>query len=321
MVGFAPRMDVAVTSLAETSIEHRYAALDGVRLHYVEAGAATARPGTSPVILLHGFPEFWYAWRHQIPAFARAGLRVIAPDMRGYGESDEPSGFASYDVETLADDVAQLVRAIGAERATIVGHDWGGMVAWWFAMRHPDLLDRLVVLNCPHPARQLAMTFDPAQLRRSFDMLFFQLGRHVRAYSSQLPKLPELLLERGGFARLRKVLAGDTARPDAFADVDFERHAGAWRGGFETMLNYYRALVRRSPWALRRQLRTIDKPVQVIWGARDRHVGFEYAEPPAKWVWHCRFDVIDDATHWVHLDVPSRVNQLVLDFVLPARWA
>jgi pimeloyl-ACP methyl ester carboxylesterase len=297
-------MDVAVTSLADTTIEHRYAALDHVNLHYVEAHPPTPRLGASPVILLHGFPEFWYAWRHQIPAFARAGLRVIAPDMRGYGDSDKPRGIASYSVETLADDVAQLVRAIGAQRATIVGHDWGGMVAWWFAMRHPELLDRLVVLNCPHPARQLAMTFDPAQLRRSLYMLFFQL-----------PRLPERLLARNGFAQLRKVLVGDTARPDAFAATDLERYAGAWNGGFEAMLNYYRALLQRSPWAMRRMLRTIDTPVQVIWGARDRHIGFEYAEPPAKWVWHCRFDVIDDATHWVHLDVPTRVNALILDFL------
>ncbi|HET6586027.1 MAG TPA: alpha/beta hydrolase [Nannocystaceae bacterium] len=293
-------MDVAVTSLAETSIEHHHAELDGVRLHYVEAGPRTGRP----IVLLHGFPEFWYAWRHQIPALARAGLRVIAPDMRGYGESDKPRGVASYAVETLADDVAGLVRAVGAERATIVGHDWGGIVAWWFAMRHPELLDRLVVLNCPHPGRQLAMTFDPAQLRRSFYMLFFQL-----------PKLPELLLAHGGSARLKAGLARDAAHRDAFGDVDLERYGGAWAGAFEPMLNYYRALLRRSPWTLRRQLRTIDKPVQVIWGARDRHLGFEYAEPPAKWVWHCRFDVIDDATHWVHLDVPARVNALILDFL------
>jgi pimeloyl-ACP methyl ester carboxylesterase len=294
----------AVTTLAQTSIEHRHATLSDVRLHYVEARPVAPRRGASPVVLLHGFPELWYAWRHQIPALAAAGLHVVAPDMRGYGTSDKPKDVESYAIERLCDDVAELVRSLGAERATIVGHDWGGIVAWWFAMRHPELLDRLAILNCPHPARFLAMSFDPAQIRRSFYILMFQL-----------PGVAERLMSARGYARLRKALPRDAAQPDAFTPADLDRYAEAWDGALPTMVNYYRALMRRSPWAYRRLLRPIDAPVQVIWGARDPHVGFEYAEPPAKFVWHCRFDVLDDASHWVHLDEPARVNALLLDFL------
>jgi pimeloyl-ACP methyl ester carboxylesterase len=297
-------MGAALTTLADTTIEHRRATVNGVSLHYVEAGPAGPRRAASPVILLHGFPEFWYAWRNQIPALARAGLRVIAPDMRGFGDSDKPGDVASYRIETLADDVAGLVRSIGAERATIVGHDWGGIVAWWFAMRHPDLLDRLSILNCPHPGRFLSMTFDPAQVKRSWYILFFQL-----------PGVPERRMAADGYARMRKALARDAGREGAFTEADLDRYADAWNGALPTMVHYYRALMRRSPWAYRRLLRPIDKPVQVIWGARDPHIGFEYAEPPAKWVWDCRFDVLDDASHWLHLEAPDRVNALLSDFV------
>jgi len=297
-------MQASVSALGDQPLEHRHAQLDAVRLHYVEARPATPRLGAAPVILLHGFPEFWYGWRHQIPALARAGLRVVAPDLRGYGGSDKPRDVASYRMEAIADDVAQLVRAIGADRATIVGHDFGGMAAWWLAMRHPDVVERLVVMNCPHPGRQLAMMFDPKQVRRSAYILAFQL-----------PHWPERRLRAGGFALLRDRLPRDAARPDAFTPADLDRYAEAWEGSIETMLHWYRALMRRSPWAMRRALRPIDLPVQVIWGARDRHIGFEYAEPPAKWVWNCRFDVLDDATHWVHLDEPERVSTLILDHI------
>src|SRR5947209_3152164 len=125
---------------------HREVAVNGVRLHYVEAGDGP------PVVLLHGFPEFWYAWRHQLPALAAAGFRAVAPDLRGYNLSDKPPGVENYRVDRLTDDVAGLIRAIGATEAAVVGHDWGGFLAWWVAQRFPGLVHRLAVLNAPHPA-------------------------------------------------------------------------------------------------------------------------------------------------------------------------
>ena len=171
-------------------VTHRFVRLDEVRLHLVEAGEGPL------VVLLHGFPEFWYSWRFQIPVLVRAGFRVVAPDMRGYNLSDKPPGVRPYRVERLAADVAQLVERLGESRAAVVGHDWGGLVAWWFAMRHPDRLSRLSILNCPHPEHQLAMMRSRAQLRRSSYMLFFQL-----------PLLPERSLLADGGARLRVLLS------------------------------------------------------------------------------------------------------------------
>src|SRR5262245_18860577 len=126
-------------------VAFRFVDAGGVRLHVAEAGSGPL------VVLLHGFPEFWYAWRHQIPALARAGFHVVAPDMRGYNLSDKPRGVHPYRVPTLVEDVAGLIRASGAPRAAVVGHDWGGLVAWALAMQHPELVDRLVIVNSPHP--------------------------------------------------------------------------------------------------------------------------------------------------------------------------
>src|SRR5438874_5615782 len=125
---------------------HREAVVNGVRLHWVEAGDGP------PVLLLHGFPEFWYAWRHQLPALARAGFRAVAPDLRGYNESDKPHGVRNYHLDLLAADVAGLIAHLGGGRACVVGHDWGGVVAWRLAMLRPAVVERLAILNAPHPA-------------------------------------------------------------------------------------------------------------------------------------------------------------------------
>src|SRR4051794_731441 len=150
---------------------HRHAEVNGVRLHYVEAG----QRGRPAVVLLHGFPEFWYSWRNQIPALAAAGFHVIAPDMRGYNTSGKPPRVRDYRVETLVDDVVSLARQVGG-RVHLVGHDWGGVVAWLTAMWRPDVVDRLAVLNVPHPVpylREVRRGF--VQLLRSWYVFFFQL--------------------------------------------------------------------------------------------------------------------------------------------------
>jgi len=135
-------------------VHHRYAAVNGVRLHYVEAEPqpATVKGRARLCLALHGFPEFWYAWRHQIPALAGAGFRVVAPDLRGYNLSDKPAGIAAYRLEALSGDVAGLISHLGERRARVAGHDWGGAVAWHLAIQHPDLVERLAILNAPHPA-------------------------------------------------------------------------------------------------------------------------------------------------------------------------
>jgi pimeloyl-ACP methyl ester carboxylesterase len=282
----------------EQAVQHRQVAVGEVRLHYVEAGAGPL------VVLLHGFPEFWYGWRHQLPALAAAGYRAVAPDLRGYNLSDKPPGVRAYEVERLAGDVAGLVRACGAERAALVGHDWGGVVAWQVAMRHPALVERLVVLNAPHPSAIGRMLSNPVQWLRSAYILFFQL-----------PRLPEALIRANDFALLRRLFRTDPVRREAFSRQDIERYVEAFRrpGALTAALNYYRAALRRLPPAGEDALRPIEQPVLVVWGQRDRALGPELAAPDRRWVSHLRLERLPDASHWVQHDRPERVNALMLD--------
>ncbi len=279
-------------------ITHRYADLPGVRLHYVEAGAGPL------AVLLHGFPEAWFAWQHQIPALAAAGYRVVAPDMRGYNLSGKPAGIASYALDRLTDDVAALIRWCDAPRAAVIGHDWGAAVAWWFAMRHPALLEQLAILNVPHPARMAQGLRTWRQLRKSWYMFFFQL-----------PWLPEASFRAGDYAVLRGTLRRDPVRPGAFSDEDVARYvaAAAQPGALTGGMNYYRWIIRH-PRAAYAGLRRIEAPVLVIWGEQDRYLGPELAEPSARWVPNCRVERLPDASHWVQADAPERVNALLVGF-------
>ena len=197
-------------TLRRVELAHRYADLGDVRLHYVEAGQGPL------VLLLHGFPQFWYQWRHQIPALVEAGFRVVAPDMRGYNLSDKPPGVRAYRVELLARDVERLILACGERRATVIGHDWGAIVAWVAAMHYPGRVERLVILNVPHPARFVDGLLSPGQLLKSSYMFLFQI-----------PRLPEEVICAGDFALLRSALRRDPVRPGTFAADDIERYVRA----------------------------------------------------------------------------------------------
>ena len=282
--------------------KHNYADLGDVRLHYVEQGSGPL------VILLHGFPEFWYSWRRQIPVLAEAGFRVVTPDMRGYNLSDKPRGVAKYRVELLARDVERLSRALGAERAAVVGHDWGAAVAWAFAMRYPERFERLAILNVPHPATFATGLFRPAQLLRSYYIFAFQI-----------PALPEATIRAGNFRAIRRIFRDDPVNKSAFTDEDIQRYveALAQPDALTSAINYYRALFRTNPLAARRDLAVIEKPVQVIWGRRDRALGVELSRPPQEWVPNLDYHLIPDASHWVQNDQPERVNELLLGFLRP----
>ena len=283
-------------------IEHRYAQLGNVRLHYVEVGEGPL------VVLLHGFPQFWYMWRFQIPALAGAGFRVVAPDMRGYNLSEKPQGVSSYRVELLARDVERLILACGEESAMVVGHDWGAAVAWVTAMMYPERVKRLGILNVPHPERFARGLLRPAQLLRSSYMFFFQI-----------PRLPEKGLVVGDFASLRYALRNEQMHPGAFTDEDIERYVEALArpGALTAALNYYRALFRRNPLKARALLRRIEAPVMVIWGERDRYLGKELAEPDPTWVPNLRVERLPDASHFVAEDRPDEVNSLLIGFLKP----
>jgi pimeloyl-ACP methyl ester carboxylesterase len=288
-------------TLRRVELAHRYADLGDVQLHYVEAGEG------SLVLLLHGFPQFWYQWRHQIPALVEAGFRVVAPDMRGYNLSDKPHGVRAYRVELLARDVERLILACGEQTAVVVGHDWGAIAAWIAAMRHPERVEKLAILNVPHPARSLDGLLSPMQLLRSSYMFFFQI-----------PRLPEEVIRAGDFGLLRSVFRSDPVQPEALTAEDIERYieAIAQPGVLTASLNYYRALL-RNPREMRALLQRVEAPVLVIWGEKDRFLSRRLAEPPRLWVPNLvRVKRLPDASHWVAEDRPLEVNTLLLDFLL-----
>jgi pimeloyl-ACP methyl ester carboxylesterase len=287
-----------MSSTIESQLKHGDVDVgEGVRLHYVEAGEGPL------VVLLHGFPEFWYSWRHQIPVIAAAGYRVVAPDMRGYNLSSRPQGWRSYETGLLADDIAGLIRGLGEQSAYLAGHDWGAAVAYAVAMGHPEVVRRLAILNVPHPARMLEGFRTLKQLRKSWYMFFFQI-----------PKLPEHLMARDDFSFAKRSLRSDSKK--AFTDEDLERYVEAWSqpGALTGMINYYRAALRRSPGKTLKQMTPVRAKTLVIWGMRDRHLGSELAEPAREWVPDVRVERIPEATHWVQHDAPERVNELLIGF-------
>jgi pimeloyl-ACP methyl ester carboxylesterase len=280
--------------ISDDRIEVRegYADVGDVRLHYVEAGEGPL------IVLLHGFPEFWYGWRLQIAPLAAAGFRVVAPDLRGYNLSSRPDGYKAYFAEALATDVHGLIRERGAESALLVGHDWGGTAAWITAMNHPEVVDRLAILNAAHPRKLNQGLRHPSQLRKSWYFFYFQF-----------PRLPEHHVRAKDWQFFKHFL--HDARPPYTAD-DMAHYVEAWSqpGAAAAMTNYYRAAVRHSP-----KLGSISAPTLVIWGERDRYLGPTLAEPDRDDVPNLdRVERLPDASHWVHHDEAERVTQLLIDF-------
>jgi pimeloyl-ACP methyl ester carboxylesterase len=283
---------------------HHEAVVNNVRLHWVEQGAG------SLVVLLHGFPEFWWGWHRQIPALAAAGFRVVAPDLRGYNLSEKPKGARSYRASILVQDVVSLIHHLGEERAHVAGHDWGGVVAWRLAMRHPERVDRLVIANAPHPAIFSREMKRPRQFLRSWYALFFQL-----------PLLPEALFRANDYAVLERIFRRSPARPGAFTDDDVARYreAASRPGALTAMLNYYRtfarSLTRRGEGGAAGSRHTVGRPTLVIWGERDAALNPHNLDGLERYVPDLRIERIAEASHWVLADAPERVNELMIAFL------
>jgi pimeloyl-ACP methyl ester carboxylesterase len=280
-----------------------YAEIGEQRLHYVEAGDGPL------IVLLHGFPEFWYGWRRQIEPLAAAGFRVVAPDTRGYNLSSKPDGVEAYDTGQLAADIRGLIQERGAETALLVGHDWGGTIAWATAMHHPEVVDRLAILNAAHPRKLSQGLHHPDQLRRSWYFFFFDL-----------PDLPEAVVHADNWRFFRHFLRD--AHP-AYTPEEIERYIEAWSqpGAAAGMINYYRSSVRTPLKRAEEQIRPVSAPTLVIWGERDRYLRADLAEPEHDDVPNLdRVERLPNASHWVHHDEPERVTQLLIDF-FPAAGA
>ncbi|WP_323190274.1 alpha/beta hydrolase [Halostella sp. PRR32] len=297
-------------ALARTDWTHEHVTVNGVRLHYVAAGP---RDGT-PVVLLHGFPEFWYSWRRQIPALADAGYRVVAVDLRGYNVSEKPRGVAAYRVAELAADVAGLIDALADGAGHVIGHDWGGNVAWETAARHPETVESLVVMNAPHPGPLLRELKRPEQARRMWYTLLFQL-----------PWLPERLFRADDFALVGRMFREAPVRPNAFTETDVRRYkqALARSGALTSALNYYRALGRgmvkqtvgESAGGATLSRTRIDQDTLVLWGLEDAALSPRLLDGIEQWVPNVRIQRLVDTSHWVQADAPGEVNAHCLEFL------
>ena len=303
-------------ALARTAWTHEHVATNGVRLHYVAAGPESG----PPVVLLHGFPEFWYSWRHQIEALADAGYRVVAPDLRGYNVSEKPRGVSAYRVGTLARDVAAFVERVAGGEAHVVGHDWGGVVAWETAVRHPSAVASLTAMNAPHPGTFLRELRNPEQAKRSWYTFYFQL-----------PRLPEAGFRAGNFRVLETMFQEDPVRPDAFTDEDVRRYKRALGrpGALTAALNYYRALGRGTIRQAAKEVVygdddmaeatlspvRVDQPSLVLWGMADTALSPRLLDDLEEWVPNVRVQRLVDASHWVQNDAPAEVNDHLLSFL------
>lgn len=301
--------DASHPTLDAAGFRHRDVELGPVRLHLAEAGEGPT------VVLLHGFPECWWSWRHQIVALADAGYRVLAPDLRGYNTSSKPDAVADYHVDHLAADVARLVDWSGGPVRAVVGHDWGGVVAWIFGHRYPERYERLAILNAPHPAAMLReQKRNPAQLLRSWYVYFFQL-----------PWLPELVLSRPDLhARLFR---RDGVPSSAWSTEDLEvyRRALEQPGAKTAMIDWYRASVRAGLGFLDEPAPEdlppaegrgpIERPVLVLWGERDRYLGTELLEGLEKWARDVRIRRFPDVSHWIQTEAPEEVSGELVGFL------
>jgi pimeloyl-ACP methyl ester carboxylesterase len=278
------------------SIESTVRDVNGVSLHVVCAGS----PDDPLVVLLHGFPEFWYGWRRYIVPLVDAGYRVLVPDQRGYNRSDKPAGVYPYRITELSRDIVDLIATEGHDTAHVIGHDWGAAVGWDLALRYPDAVDRLGIINVPHPTVfQRTLTSNLTQLRKSWYMLLFQI-----------PRLPEWYIRRSDYDPLEAGLA--EARAGAFTETDFVQYRRAWAetGALTAMLNWYRALLRHREDPPREQ---VQAPTLILWGENDQALVPEMAPKSLEYCTEGNLERFPDATHWLPHENPDRVSSLLVD--------
>jgi len=288
---------------ADLSVAHKFVDLPFLRMHYVEVGQGPL------VVLLHGFPESWWSWRYQLEPLAKAGYRVVAPDLRGYGETGKEG---PYDLDTLATDVERFIHALGETRAHIIGHDWGGGLAWHFASKKPERVRTLTVLNCPHPVimrRALLARPSLKQLRRSWYFFFFLT-----------PLVPEWLLTRNDAeAVVRVIKASSIDRAHCSADelAPF-REAIQRPGAARAMIGWYRDIVKKgllSPLSPP-VYDDITAPTLLVWGMKDPALGFDEVVPGTeRLVRHLTIEQIAGSGHFVQSERPAEVNRALIGFL------
>lgn len=281
-------------------LEHTTISANGIDLHVVLAGPKDG----PPVVLLHGFPEFWRGWLKQIEPLADAGYRVIVPDQRGYNLSDKPKGVKPYRMNVLVADMLGLVDSLGYDKVNLVGHDWGGLVSWITAIWHPERIQKLGILNVPHPAVLHNFLFrgDLEQLRRSWYVFAFQI-----------PWLPEYFLRKNDWRNMVRSLRG-SGKIHTFTNDDIAEYKHAWSqpGALTAMINWYRAAARG--WRNKQDNWMVKVPTLMLWGMNDVALSHRMATPSMDYCINGKLHFFEDATHWVQRDEAIAVNQLLIEF-------
>lgn len=291
-------------------METTFITVNGLQMHVVMDGPKDGEP----IVFLHGFPDFWYGWHHQIPFFAAKGYRVIVPDQRGYNLSEKPKRVEEYRISVLAADINALIETLGYETVHLVGHDWGGAVAWWVATMFPQRLKTLNILNVPYPtimAKKLrggSLT----QLARSWYMFFFQI-----------PWLPEALTGIGRYEGFADMIRR-SANPGSFTDDDLKLYREAWAqpGAMTGMINWYRALLRnpgeaqaaRPSNAVKGRFK-IPTPTQILWGEKDMFLEKDLAVASLAVCEDGEVVYFPKSSHWIQHDEPDDVNRYILEFI------
>lgn len=299
-------------TVTDDEFDHATTDVNGIEMHYAEAGSGPL------VVLLHGFPEFWYAWAEHMEMLADEDYRVVAPDLRGYNRTDRPEGISSYTLPTLADDVIELIESLDDDEVILVGHDWGGIVAWRVASERPDLLSDLVTVNGPHPAISLRELQKPSNLPTAWYFFFYQL-----------PAVPELLMKADDFSLMESAFRSDTTTDDAFSEAEIDRYKQmmADPGLFSAAINYdrglFRVLVQERFGSLIPGMDDdpivtdmhIEVPSLVLWGLQDSYYHPEMLDGLDEWVEELTVETYPDASHWLPAEYPEEVVDQITAFV------
>jgi pimeloyl-ACP methyl ester carboxylesterase len=285
-------------SVLQGNWQHEFIRTNGITLHYVTQGKGKL------MLMLHGFPEFWYSWRHQITEFSQ-DYKVVALDLRGYNDSDKPQAVEAYAMKELIEDVKGVITELGYENCILVGHDWGGAIAWNFAYTYPEMVEKLIILNLPHPAKFQEGLTKPQQLLKSWYIFLFQL-----------PFIPESILQWNDYQAIAAAFQNMAVDKSAFTQEDLEAYkdAAAKRGALTAMLNYYRCIF-QSLFKSQPQWGILNVPTLMIWGEKDTALGKELTYGTEAYVSDFRIKYIPNSNHWVQQEQPQLVNQYMHEFL------
>lgn len=279
--------------------QHGFVKTNGINLHYVREGSGKL------ILMLHGFPEFWYSWRHQIKEFS-ADYHTVAVDLRGYNNSDKPQQQQAYQMPEFIEDVRGIITGLGYEDCILVGHDWGGAIAWNFAYAYPEMVKKLIVLNIPHPAKFVQGLRTLEQFKKSWYILVFQI-----------PWLPEFLLQLNDYQAIKAAFSQMAIDKTAFSPADLQayRDAAAKPGALTAMINYYRgifsSLLQKEP----QKWQILDIPTLTIWGEEDTALVKELTYGTEAYVKNWQIKYIPNCSHWVQQEQPKLVNRYLGEFL------